>query len=107
MSDISTGRDIGWALYAMRHGDRVRRPGWNGKGMWLAFVSGAQWDLSADLEPQLSNQGAQAEAGYTYRGPFIAMRAAMPACNASCISGRVCSWKDRSSPGCAVFIMAQ
>ncbi len=76
MSDISTGRDIGWALYAMRHGDRVRRPGWNGKGMWLAFVSGAQWDLSADLEPQLSNQGAQAEAGYTYRWPFIAMRAA-------------------------------
>ena len=30
-------KDIGWALYAMRHGDKVHRRGWNGKGQWLAL----------------------------------------------------------------------
>ena len=27
--------DIGWAIEQLRDGDRVRRKGWNGKGMWL------------------------------------------------------------------------
>lgn len=26
---------IGWAVYKMQTGYRVRRRGWNGKGMWL------------------------------------------------------------------------
>ena len=26
---------IGWAIKQMRDGARVRRQGWNGKGMWL------------------------------------------------------------------------
>lgn len=67
---------MGWALKEMHDGKRVRRSGWNGKGMWLALVKGSQWDLAADLEPKLSNQSGQAEAGYAYRGAFIAMRAA-------------------------------
>ena len=28
---------IGWAVKAMHNGDKVRRPGWNGKGMWIAL----------------------------------------------------------------------
>lgn len=28
---------IGWAVDEMLHGRRVRRAGWNGKGMWLAL----------------------------------------------------------------------
>lgn len=28
---------IGWAVKQMRDGQRVRRAGWNGKGMWLAL----------------------------------------------------------------------
>jgi hypothetical protein len=28
---------IGWALEQMRDGRRVRRAGWNGKGMWLGL----------------------------------------------------------------------
>lgn len=28
---------IGWAVSQMRQGSRVRREGWNGKGMWLAL----------------------------------------------------------------------
>lgn len=29
--------DIGYAVQAMREGARVRRSGWNGRGMWLAI----------------------------------------------------------------------
>lgn len=29
--------DIGKAIELMRAGNRVRRDGWNGKGMWLAL----------------------------------------------------------------------
>jgi hypothetical protein len=32
--------DIGWAVAVMRTGNRVRRAGWNGKGMYLAFQAG-------------------------------------------------------------------
>jgi uncharacterized protein DUF2829 len=37
MGDRGVAQDIGWVIYALRHGDRVRRSGWNGKGMWLAL----------------------------------------------------------------------
>ncbi len=29
--------DFGWALNQLKMGHRVRREGWNGKGMWLAL----------------------------------------------------------------------
>jgi Protein of unknown function (DUF2829) len=29
------GETIGWAVKQMHNGARVRRAGWNGKGMWL------------------------------------------------------------------------
>lgn len=29
--------DFGWALGMLREGKRVRRRGWNGKGMWVAM----------------------------------------------------------------------
>lgn len=35
---ISMIHDIGWAVKQMHNGSRVRRAGWNGKGMWLALV---------------------------------------------------------------------
>lgn len=34
------GLDFGQAIKALKAGRRVRRAGWNGKGMWLAFMSG-------------------------------------------------------------------
>lgn len=40
--------DIGQAVNAMRGGERVARPGWNGKGMWLAIEepgSGSSMDV--------------------------------------------------------------
>jgi len=37
----ATAGDIGWAVREMRyHGGRVRRAGWNGKGMYLVFQKG-------------------------------------------------------------------
>ena len=30
-------RNIGWALSNLKTGRKVRREGWNGKGMWLAL----------------------------------------------------------------------
>jgi hypothetical protein len=30
-------QEIGWAIKQMHNGGRVRRAGWNGKGMWLAL----------------------------------------------------------------------
>lgn len=51
---------IGWAVKELQNGERVRREGWNGKGMWLelqkpdehskmtlpyVFMSTAQGDL--------------------------------------------------------------
>jgi len=34
---METGKDFSWALEALKDGHRVRRAGWNGKGMWLAM----------------------------------------------------------------------
>ncbi len=32
--------DIGWAVGEMRHGLKVRRAGWNGKGMYVVYQKG-------------------------------------------------------------------
>lgn len=34
------GHDIGWAVGEMRHGLKVQRAGWNGKGMYLVYQKG-------------------------------------------------------------------
>lgn len=31
------GETIGWAVKQLHHGLKVRRTGWNGRGMWLAL----------------------------------------------------------------------
>jgi hypothetical protein len=36
--------DIGGAVEAMRKGQKVRRAGWNGKGMWLELVPADMWE---------------------------------------------------------------
>jgi len=32
---MEAANEIGWAVHHLQHGGRVRRAGWNGKGMWL------------------------------------------------------------------------
>jgi hypothetical protein len=37
---------IGWAVKQMHNGDRVRRAGWNGKGMFLFLVPGSTFKVN-------------------------------------------------------------
>lgn len=39
---------IGWAVKQMQDGAKVRRAGWNGKGMWLVLVPGT---IAASMTP--------------------------------------------------------
>jgi hypothetical protein len=34
-----------FALVMLKAGRRVRRAGWNGKGMWLGLVTGDSWEI--------------------------------------------------------------
>ena len=52
MDDAAIGQDIGWARYALRHGDKVRRRGWNGNGMFIALMPELQL-------PPYSTQGTE------------------------------------------------
>lgn len=36
-ADPFYGQGIGWAIKQLYHGLKVRRRGWNGRGMWLAL----------------------------------------------------------------------
>lgn len=40
--------DIGDAIQELRYGGRVRRAGWNGKGMYLFLVPGSCFTVEAD-----------------------------------------------------------
>jgi hypothetical protein len=46
MNDRTSG-GIGWALDHMFVGKRVRRAGWNGKGMYLFLVPGSVFTVDA------------------------------------------------------------
>lgn len=41
-------RGIGWAVNEMQSGGRVRRAGWNGKGMYLFLVPGSNFVVQGD-----------------------------------------------------------
>lgn len=35
---MNEGNEIGWAIKEMRNGNKVRRSGWNGKGMFIVLM---------------------------------------------------------------------
>ena len=39
----TTGLNFGLAVEALKDGQKVRRAGWNGKGMFLSYVAAEQW----------------------------------------------------------------
>lgn len=41
-----TNTNIGWAVIMMRQGKRVRRAGWNGKGMFIFLVPGSTFQVN-------------------------------------------------------------
>lgn len=82
MADVNTAQGIGWAVYQLQHGERIRRSGWNGKGMWICLVRGSEWDMPRDLDLKLSKHGGL-EDGYEWRSDKIVMR---------CAGGELASW---------------
>lgn len=44
-SVVRTGLSFGDAIRHLKLGTRVARAGWNGKGMWLAYVSAGAYDV--------------------------------------------------------------
>lgn len=36
---------IGWAVKQLHNGSRVRRSGWNGKGMWLILITPGDYTI--------------------------------------------------------------
>ena len=67
------GMDFGDAIRCMKRGQRVARAGWNGKGMWLEYVSDAEMGpLGLRLEPFISMFTAQQK-----RIPWLASQADM------------------------------
>lgn len=60
--------NFGQALESLKSGKRVARAGWNGKGMWLLFVSAESWGMS--VEPYTNT------AGVFHRLPWLAMKTA-------------------------------
>lgn len=49
---MTAGHDIGWAVQCMLAGNKVRRAGWNGKGMFIVHMSRLQL-------PPYSTQGTE------------------------------------------------
>jgi Protein of unknown function (DUF2829) len=64
-----TAQDIGWAVSMLQRGQRVCRPGWNGKGIWLVLVPGASWEI-VDAQGERAKLFMRREAS---NAPFIAM----------------------------------
>lgn len=56
---------IGWAVKQMQNGSRVRRAGWNGKGMWLILVPGSQ-GLTVDEGRPLAQAGLPVGQKFNY-----------------------------------------
>lgn len=61
-ANLSEHFDFGLAIHALKSGERVRRTGWNGKGMFLFLVPGSQFKVNR--EPLLSIMGEGAVVDY-------------------------------------------
>lgn len=68
--------DFGAALRRLKDGHRVRREGWNGKGMWLALTPGMK-EVPADKFWNVHNAAfARGQGGSAEVLPYITMKTA-------------------------------
>lgn len=56
--------DIGWAVAQLRLGHKLRRRGWNGKNMWLAYVPAGAVQI-----PQKFGEGLPTKAHLVMKTP--------------------------------------
>lgn len=71
MSD-EQGNGIGWAVKAMRNGERVRRSGWNGRGMWLALQQG--YPTGVAIDDRTATGFAMPAGNMVVFDPYVVMR---------------------------------
>ena len=67
-------RGIGWAVATMRGGFRVRRAGWNGKGMYLAYQPG--YPDGIPINANTAKATGQPEGTVCRFLPYVMMRTA-------------------------------
>lgn len=63
--------DFGEALLLMKHGFRVCRSGWNGKNMFLYYVSADRYPVKMDAAADIAD-----EVGMVEYGAYIALKTA-------------------------------
>jgi len=70
--------DIGWAVKQMWHGEKVRRAGWNGKGMWIALsgLDGTREIDAASFWSPANRAYANSQGGKAKVLPCITMKTA-------------------------------
>lgn len=62
--------DIGWAVNELRANQKVRRAGWNGKGMYLALVPAGSWSIINTID------AVAVDIGYAGALPWVGMKTA-------------------------------
>ncbi len=65
---VLTDLSFGLALEQLKAHSRIARAGWNGKGMYLFYVSAADWNADT---PMMDEREAELQTA-----PFIAMKTA-------------------------------
>lgn len=72
----ATNIEFGEALAALKMGERVRRAGWNGKGMWLSLTPGRDVPYQSFWSPR-NREFAQGQPnGVAKVLPYITMKTA-------------------------------
>ncbi len=63
--------NFGEALEALKSGKKVCRKGWNGKGMFLYYVSSGSYPVKMDAAKSIADEN-----GNVNYGPYVALKAA-------------------------------
>ncbi|RUX60148.1 DUF2829 domain-containing protein [Mesorhizobium sp. M7A.F.Ca.CA.002.12.1.1] len=64
------------ALRAMKHGGKVARAGWNGKGMWICIGSGTPGLSASSFWNQHTRAFAEENGGHADVEPYLIMKTA-------------------------------
>jgi len=90
--DTEQAHGIGWAVSMLKDGKRVRRAGWNGKGMWLSLSGpmGAREVPAMGFWSQNNKDYALEKGGYAKVLPCVTMRTA----TGEILMGWLCSQTD-------------
>lgn len=88
---MSEQNGIGWAVKQLRDGKRVRRSGWNGKGMWLSLSCSWTRSVLADNFWSENNAAYAREQGGSAKVlPCVTMKTA----TGEILMGWLCSQTD-------------